>query len=253
MKVGVDLRLQQYRVRARLPSHLACVDLASRWVPIGGMLGDQLTSHAVPTRHTRPSMTPSHAALTPLAQAVLLEVEEKVRAAPQTPLSYLYNALSAWRIELTALADLTRRVSSGEVRGARLLDLLEGPGVVGIPLVEAAFATYVLAHCWHANPFLTLFSLGEAAVVSESELLTSVRPRCLPPVFSVAVPCRRVLANQLSAWLLHGLLLDDAAEFFVQPPAGGEAAVDSWQSHIIQEDLLPASIPLRVADKVCAP
>lgn len=67
---------------------------------------------------------------------------------------------------------------------------------------------------------------------------------------SVAVPCRRVFANQLAAWLLHGLLLDDASEFFVRMPTRDAGGAGSLHLATIDESLLPAFIPLRVAAKV---
>eukprot|EP00035_Acanthoeca_spectabilis_P035814 m.36380 g.36380 ORF g.36380 m.36380 type:complete len:602 (-) comp7568_c0_seq2:29-1834(-) len=66
---------------------------------------------------------------------------------------------------------------------------------------------------------------------------------------SVAVPCRRVFANQLAAWLLHGLLLDDASEFFVRMPTRDAGGAGSLHLATIDESLLPAFIPLRVAAK----
>ena len=49
--------------------------------------------------------------------------------------------MAGWRLELPALKALARRVASGTIRGARVLDLLEGPAATGVPVVEAAFAT----------------------------------------------------------------------------------------------------------------
>ena len=81
-----------------------------------------------------------------------------------------------------------------------------------------------------------------------------------------------MFVSQLAIWMLHGVLIDRDAEFFIQPidsPAqstadsaganvSGEAAVksppasrehDSWQRYRVTQACLPKCIPLRIASK----
>ena len=76
------------------------------------------------------------------------------------------------------------------------------------------------------------------------------------------MPCRKVLTNQISVWVLHGLLLDRSNEFFIMttPGSGEPAATESsaltatlmrsWGSFSINQEMLPSSLSLRIADKV---
>lgn len=71
-----------------------------------------------------------------------------------------------------------------------------------------------------------------------------------------------MLTNQISVWVLHGLLLDRSDEFFIMTtPGSGEPAASessaltatlmrSWGSFSINQELLPSSLSLRLADKV---
>ncbi len=78
--------------------------------------------------------------------------------------------------------------------------------------------------------------------------------------------CHGVLYKQLSAWMLHGLLLDVKGEFFVelQPreaavsPEGSKVSGGMGESmphhqgkgFVIQHALAPSYLPLRVLEKV---
>eukprot|EP00731_Ephydatia_muelleri_P031040 Em0022g554a len=66
--------------------------------------------------------------------------------------------------------------------------------------------------------------------------------------------CHGVLYKQLSAFMVHGVLLDQGKEFFIergQPDQPGSAKVqDDTHQFRIAPALLPSYIPVRVADKV---
>ena len=65
------------------------------------------------------------------------------------------------------------------------------------------------------------------------------------------VPCRCVLLSQIGSWALHGILHDPCDEFFVGGGVGESAAAgEVWTAYRIRSELLPACLPLRVAEGV---
>eukprot|EP00040_Diaphanoeca_grandis_P015221 m.77392 g.77392 ORF g.77392 m.77392 type:complete len:619 (-) comp25009_c3_seq1:89-1945(-) len=83
--------------------------------------------------------------------------------------------------------------------------------------------------------------------------------RCIETVFNaIELPCRKVHVHHISAWLLHGLLLDKHNEFWIQTSIPTNSIemqaqiknIDLWGSYSINVARLPACIPLRVANKI---
>lgn len=57
----------------------------------------------------------------------------------------------------------------------------------------------------------------------------------LPPLLRVLAVCHGVMYKQLSAWMLHGLLLDQYEEFFIkQGPSSGNISAQPEED---EEDL----------------
>lgn len=66
--------------------------------------------------------------------------------------------------------------------------------------------------------------------------------------------CHGVLYKQLSAWMLHGLLLDSRGEFFIEEKASTsekpKEPSDQGQVFVINHSLAPSYLPMRVLEKV---
>ncbi|KAK7475136.1 hypothetical protein BaRGS_00033628 [Batillaria attramentaria] len=175
----------------------------------------------------------------------LLAIEQQILRDPHLPVSHLEYALKDFQLLFPALSAVLEQIVSHRAHGCYLLDVLHRNSVCGLPKVKDA-----LERILHV--------------------------------------CHGVLYKQLCAWMIHGLCQDPQREFFIQhissgsvtttdtskssQEANGElgimgvtgrqmqaqrsaSAPDLDGPHdsnvfVIQADLLPSYIPIRVANKI---
>ncbi|KAL8582321.1 hypothetical protein ACOMHN_037078 [Nucella lapillus] len=175
----------------------------------------------------------------------LLSLEQQILRDPHLPVSHLQYSLQEFQLLFPALSTVLQQIISHRAHGCYLLDILYKNSVCGLPKVKDA-----LERILHV--------------------------------------CHGVLLKQLCAWMIHGLSHDPHREFFIQAVSvtahrkdnvstasqeeEGELgimgvtgrqmqamrSVGVWEGEsaqqtgmfVIQADLLPAYIPMRVASKI---
>ncbi|KAK7116694.1 gamma-tubulin complex component 4-like [Littorina saxatilis] len=175
----------------------------------------------------------------------LLSLEQEILRDPHLPVSHLHYSLRGFQLIFPALSTVLEQIISHRAHGCYLLDVLYKNSVSGLPKVKDAM-----------------------------ERILHV--------------CNGVLYKQLCAWMIHGLSHDLHHEFFIQRVSGGsgvgpDASKTSQEDEgelgimgvtgrqmqamknmslsdndtqrdaemfIIQADLLPGYIPMRVASKI---
>ncbi|KAL8582302.1 hypothetical protein ACOMHN_037059 [Nucella lapillus] len=175
----------------------------------------------------------------------LLSLEQQILRDPHLPVSHLQYSLQEFQLLFPALSTVLQQIISHRAHGCYLLDILYKNSVCGLPKVKDA-----LERILHV--------------------------------------CHGVLLKQLCAWMIHGLSHDPHREFFIQAVSAtahrkdnvstasqeeeGELgimgvtgrqmqamrSVGVWEGQsaqqtgmfVIQADLLPAYIPMRVASKI---
>ncbi|XP_076444201.1 gamma-tubulin complex component 4-like [Babylonia areolata] len=176
----------------------------------------------------------------------LLSLEQQILRDQHLPVSHLQYSLQEFQLLFPALSTVLQQIISHRAHGCYLLDILHKNSICGLPKVKDA-----LERILHV--------------------------------------CHGVLYKQLCAWMIHGLSHDPHHEFFIQAVAGGGHRKDDIISKtsqedegelgimgmtgrqmqamrnltlsdtdtsqdagmfVIQADLLPGYIPMRVASKI---